>query len=243
MDQQFLLLLALHFLTFWYFHSESGRDFMKAIEKSPKRKLLQETFKGYGKALNLLESTRKAIKLDTHYSYFIGVLVIRGSASAFFKQGILSLLLRKPLSLQKPKTNFFITTLPTILIYTCRFMIKHYMHIVFDREWLQEVEEDLIMTFMMFMVTVRLFKIIFKLIRKSSKKVLQAKLKESKATQTGRYHRSLSEIKKDTPVDFQSFASTCDNNDAVTTCTQDSQKSNADILSEDNDELQQYDEV
>ncbi len=79
---------------------------------------MQEMFKGYGKALNLLESTRKAIKLETEYQYFIGVLVVRGSASALFKQGLLSIILRKKLSFHKPITNFYINTLPTVLIYT-----------------------------------------------------------------------------------------------------------------------------
>ena len=170
MDQQFLLLLALHLVTFCYFHSESGKDLMKAIEQSSVRKILQETFKGYGKALNLLESIRKAIKLETPFSYFIGVIIVRGSASSLFKQGLLSVLLRRPLRFEKPKTNFFMNTIPTILIFSCRYVISHWLPYVYEQEWLDELTTNIQLNFVIFMVGMRFVKIICKLTKKWLKK-------------------------------------------------------------------------
>lgn len=181
MDQQFLLLLALHFLTFCYFHSESGRDMMKKIEKSQTRKFLQEMFKGYGKALNLLDSTRKAIKLETEFHYFIGVLVVRGSVSAIFKQGLLSIIIRKPMSLHKPKTNFFINSLPTIMIYTCKYVIRYFLIHFYDQEWLAELEGNLQFYYVIFMVVSRLIRIVGKQVRKIEKKRRQQKEKLSQS--------------------------------------------------------------
>ena len=104
---------------------------------------MQETFKGYGKALNLLESVRKAIKLETPFSYFIGVLIVRGSASSLFKQGLLSVLLRRPVRLEKPQTNFFINTIPTILIFTCRYVISHWLPYIYEQDLLEEFEKNI----------------------------------------------------------------------------------------------------
>ena len=53
-DSSFLLLLGIHFLTFTLFHTHTGEEVMDRINKSEIRIVMQETFKGYGKGLNLI---------------------------------------------------------------------------------------------------------------------------------------------------------------------------------------------
>ena len=115
-DSTVFFFLALHFVTFIAFHSKIGTDVMDTLRKSAMRRLLQETFKGYGKGLKLLSLVHKGIDAEISMAYFIWVLVVRGSASAFFKSSIISKILGKPLKLKKPKANFIYNTLPCIAL-------------------------------------------------------------------------------------------------------------------------------
>lgn len=80
---------------------------MARIRKSRLRIVIQETFKGYGKAINLSGSIKKALVLEASFPYFVAVLVIRGSASALFKGFMISKILRRPMLTKKAKRNFF----------------------------------------------------------------------------------------------------------------------------------------
>lgn len=53
-DSTFLILLAIHFVTFTLFHTHTGDEIMLKIKKSEMRIIVQETFKGYGKGLSLI---------------------------------------------------------------------------------------------------------------------------------------------------------------------------------------------
>ena len=53
-DSTFLMLLLIHFVTFTLFHTAIGDKVMKKIKNSEVRIVCQETFKGYGKGLNLI---------------------------------------------------------------------------------------------------------------------------------------------------------------------------------------------
>ena len=106
-DSSFLLLLGLHFVTFALFHSGPANAFMNRINNSQIRQVCQETFKGYGKGLNLVKLVLKGFALQTDVAYFLGVLVIRGSASAVFKAVYVSCIMDKPVNLKKAKNNFF----------------------------------------------------------------------------------------------------------------------------------------
>lgn len=102
-DQTFLLLLGIHFTTFLCFHSTPVKGFMERYRKSEYRKLVQETFKGYGKGFSLLVLVNKGFKLQIQPVYFIFILVIRGTASSLYKSATLSYLLNKPFKLKKPR--------------------------------------------------------------------------------------------------------------------------------------------
>jgi hypothetical protein len=65
-DSSFLLLLGIHFVTFTLFHTHTGEDLMNKIKKSEIRIVVQETFKGYGKGLNLIALVHKGMKLHTN---------------------------------------------------------------------------------------------------------------------------------------------------------------------------------
>ncbi len=116
-DSSFLLLLGIHFLTFTLFHTHTGEEVMNKINKSELRIVVQETFKGYGKGLNLLALVHKGMKLHTNIAYFILVLMIRGSASAMFKAWCVSLIEKKPIRTSKAKSNFLFITMPSICLY------------------------------------------------------------------------------------------------------------------------------
>ncbi len=117
-DQSFLFLLGLHLSTFFYFHTRHGKGMMKRIMKSKVRYVLQETFKGYGKSLNLLSAIHKALKLQADPIYFIFVLVVRCSISSIFKSFILKVLIkRKNFKLKRAKTNLIFNAIPSIIVY------------------------------------------------------------------------------------------------------------------------------
>jgi len=122
-DQTFILLLAIHFLTFVCFECLLETGLMERLRKSELRMVLQETFKGYGKGLNLLLFVEKGISQSVSLPYFVLVCVVRGSASATFKSGCLSVLLGEPLSLKKARENFYNNTLPTIFVY----LLHHFL--------------------------------------------------------------------------------------------------------------------
>jgi hypothetical protein len=76
---------------------------MMRYRNNEARKVVQETLKGYGKGFNLLVLVSKGIKSDFHPLVFVGILIIRGSASSLYKTTALSVMLNKPLALKKPK--------------------------------------------------------------------------------------------------------------------------------------------
>jgi hypothetical protein len=90
---------------------------MDKINKSEIRIILQETFKGYGKGLNMIKLMKKGLKLHTNMTYFVFVLIIRGSASAMFKAWCVSLIEKKPIRTSKAKSNFLFITIPSIVLY------------------------------------------------------------------------------------------------------------------------------
>lgn len=91
---------------------------MSRIKKSKLRIMMQETFKGYGKAINLMGSIRKALEIQSNFPYFVWVLVIRGSASALFKATMLSFILKRPIVTKKAKRNFYQNTIPAVSLYS-----------------------------------------------------------------------------------------------------------------------------
>ena len=127
-DSSFLLLLGIHFVTFTLFHTHTGEDLMNKIKKSEIRIVVQETFKGYGKGLNLIALVHKGMKLHTNASYFVLVLLIRGSASALFKASCISLVTKKPVKTRKAKINFLFITIPSIFLYLLQVSLKTYIH-------------------------------------------------------------------------------------------------------------------
>lgn len=117
-DSSFLLLLVIHFVTFALFHSHGKvEDFMTRLKKSEIRIVVQETFKGYGKGLSLLKLVAKGYEMHTSGTYFLMVLVMRGSASAIFKASYVSIVVKKPIKVKKAKINFLFITLPTAVLY------------------------------------------------------------------------------------------------------------------------------
>lgn len=62
-DQTFTLLLAIHLFTFLFFHETPVKDLMMKYRKNEYRRVIQETFKGYGKGLNLFILVNKGLEL------------------------------------------------------------------------------------------------------------------------------------------------------------------------------------
>jgi hypothetical protein len=125
-DSYFLLFLGIHFLTFVMFHTHIGDEVMNKINKSKCRIVIQETFKGYGKGLNLIKLVHKGMKLHTNTGYFVLVLVLRGSASAMFKAFIVSLIEKKPVKTEKAKNNFLFIAVPSIMFYISSIILNKY---------------------------------------------------------------------------------------------------------------------
>ena len=161
------MLLGIHFITFCYFHSSLGEPFMKRIRCSQTRIVLQETFKGYGKSINLLSSVKKALTLETNIAYFIVVLVVRGSASALFKARLLSLILKKPMTTKKAKRNFYQNTLPSVALYLTRLTLKHQV----DRNSIvyEELDHVSIAFFIAYMVVGRFMRSLIRVVKRDCK--------------------------------------------------------------------------
>jgi hypothetical protein len=125
-DQSLIFLLGLHLSTFFYFHTNHGKGIMNKIMKSNTRLVLQETFKGYGKAINLLSSINKGLRLSTDPLYFVFVLMIRCSISAIFKSFVLGTIIkRKGFKLKRTKINLVFNALPSILVYLALSLARH----------------------------------------------------------------------------------------------------------------------
>lgn len=150
-DSTVFFFLGLHFITFIAFHSKIGTDVMDTLRKSTVRKLFQETFKGYGKGLALIALVHKGINAEISMSYFIWVLIVRGSASALFKSSVLSLILGKPVKLKKPKANFIFNTIPSITL----LLIEKLFFAFAPYEYACEVQAHLVHFFIVFMVISR----------------------------------------------------------------------------------------
>lgn len=116
-DSTFLMLLLIHFVTFTLFHTAIGDKVMRKIKKSEVRIVCQETFKGYGKGLNLIQLVHNGMKLHINPLYFIMVLLIRGSASALFKAFCVSFIEKKAINTSRAKSNLLFITVPTITFY------------------------------------------------------------------------------------------------------------------------------
>ena len=116
-DSTFLMLLLIHFMTFTLFHTAIGDKVMRKIKKSEVRIVCQETFKGYGKGLSLIQLVNTGMKLHINPVYFIFVLLIRGSASALFKAFFVSFIEKKAINTSRAKSNLLFITVPTVALY------------------------------------------------------------------------------------------------------------------------------
>lgn len=128
-DGTLLLLVVIHLSTFFYFHSKFNQNSVRQLMKSKSRMVIQDTFKGYGKANSLLSSINKGMKLETNVLYFLVVLVIRCLITPLFKEVfILKFIKRKPLKFRKSKVNLVFNLLPSCLVYltiiSCRRFIS-----------------------------------------------------------------------------------------------------------------------
>lgn len=130
---------------------------MMKYRNNESRRVIQETFKGYGKGFNLLVLVNKGLSMQINPLYFVMVLIIRGSASAIYKSLFLSYLLKKPLSLKKAKINFIINTLPTIVAFLVLAVLSKYT----SKHVVHEVEKHLTSVFVTFMILVRCIKMVF----------------------------------------------------------------------------------
>lgn len=117
-DSTFFFFLGLHCIAFVLFHSERGTHFLLRYRKSANRKLIQETFKGYGKGYKLFRLIAKGIDMSINPFYFSFLLIVRGSISAFYKSVVLCYLLKKKeLKLNKPIENIKFNALPALVVY------------------------------------------------------------------------------------------------------------------------------
>ena len=172
-DSSFLILLAIHFSTFLLFHTHTGEEIMLRIKASECRIVIQETFKGYGKGLNLLKLINKGMKLQPNPVYFVAVLLIRGSASAMFKATCISFVTQKPIKTRKAKMNLLFITIPSIILYLLLLIIRTTFKIslssmlALNHESItkQQLEEPLIHFFVTFMVISRCMRALVKILK------------------------------------------------------------------------------
>lgn len=163
-----MLLLLVHTVFFFYMHSKMGNGFTNMLMKSRFRVIFQETFKGYGKALNVLSAIKEAFKIGTDGVWAIVVLVIRGVASATLKQIIIFFLLRrKRFKYDKPRANFFFVSIPSVTLYIALVLIKTFA----DPEMVRFLEEDCVLFFMTFMVMSKFVRSFNKIVYYRSKRI------------------------------------------------------------------------
>jgi len=124
---------------------------MARYRKNEYRKVIQETFKGYGKGFSLLTLVAKGMSMDVSPAYFIMVLIIRGSASSLYKQLSLSLLIKKKFKMNKPIINFIFNTCPTICVYVMYITLRRYTH----KHFAIEFEKHITPIFVTYMVLYR----------------------------------------------------------------------------------------
>jgi hypothetical protein len=144
---------------------------MNRISRSRIRIILQETFKGYGKAMNLLGSVRKALMLETNFFYFVWVLVIRGSASALFKATLLSFVLKRPIVTKKAKRNFYQNTIPTIVLFSIKYLLRLYFEAYSPLR--EDFEHNATVFFLVYMVVNRFMRSLIRVVKERSLRDLE----------------------------------------------------------------------
>lgn len=169
-DSSVVALLAIHFITFTFFHSHTGEEIMNKIKRSELRRVLQETFKGYGKGLNLIALVNKGMKLHTNPLYFVGVLLVRGSASALFKATCVGLFItKKRIKVRKAKINLLFITIPSILLFALLLFIRTYLDSILSmlgsHEKAKDFEQPLVHFFLLFMVISRCMRALCKVLK------------------------------------------------------------------------------
>ena len=172
-DPTYLILFSLHLTTFLLFRTTQGKRLMNTLEKSQVRKVAQETFKGYGKALTLITLVGKGLQLHSDTHYFLAVLTVRGSVSAMFKATYLSLLLKTPINLKQAKQNFLLTTLPSVLLYLALKSVSH------------RLEHAIIQMFLVFMATSRFYRAVNKSTQKKLCREMKSVEKEEENIEKG----------------------------------------------------------
>jgi hypothetical protein len=84
------------------------------------------------------------MKLHTNPLYFLLVLLVRGSASAMFKAGCVSLITKKGVKTKKAKRNFLFITIPSMVLYSLHFLLKtsyvEYLTSCFSSHSIEDVE-------------------------------------------------------------------------------------------------------
>ena len=125
-DHTFLVLFALHILTFLTLFSLLDSDHLQPIRSNVYRKLAQETFKGYGKGLSLTSFAFKGLQQEIYLPYFLFVIAVRSIISATFKDIYLGCLKWKKPKFKKVSRNFRINGVSTMILYLFM-MINQYL--------------------------------------------------------------------------------------------------------------------
>jgi len=166
-DLSLILLLGVHLSTFFYFHSKHGQNLTRRLMKDNKRIVIQDTFKGYGKSLNLLSSIRKALRYDSDPLYFMAVLVIRCSITSIFKTFIIKTLIkRKAFKLKRTEINLVFNAVPSIIVYLAVLLVRHALPV----EMWEEVEQHIFLFFSIFMVISRCIRSLWRVYKIINKK-------------------------------------------------------------------------
>mmetsp|Transcript_41282 Transcript_41282/g.39753 ORF Transcript_41282/g.39753 Transcript_41282/m.39753 type:complete len:225 (+) Transcript_41282:4-678(+) len=116
-DSTLIFFLSLHFTTFVYLQSSWGAEALESWRECPARQVLQETFKGLGKAQKLFWLVQKGVATQTNPLCFVAVLIVRGTASSLYKEFVLKQILRKKMKMRKARKNLVYISVPSILTY------------------------------------------------------------------------------------------------------------------------------
>ncbi len=109
------------------------------------------------------------MKLHTNAVYFLLVLIVRGSASAMFKAGCVSLITKKRIKTKKAKRNFLFITIPSMVLYLVHLFLKtsymEYLTNCLSKHSTGEVEQAVVHIFITFTVVSRCVRALTKILK------------------------------------------------------------------------------
>lgn len=133
------------------------------------RRVVQETFKGYGNGLSMMVLLNKGLYFDITPQYFLFILLVRGSVSIIYKTICVSYIRKRPIKHKKVYAKLKYNTLPAMVVFlVILWAINNYNKIL-----AREIEIHITSIYVTFMIVIRTLRMVTGEIKTLERKALK----------------------------------------------------------------------